>query len=94
MNQKSLTIEVNIADKVNLYAILACCLIGYRYDLQIFYNFAIGFAVGAAICNGLLIRVDYLIAKRNAEASWKKARETEKELNDKLDKKWRSNERL
>jgi hypothetical protein len=90
MKQESLT----IADKVNLYAILACCLAGYRYDLEIFYNLAIGFAVGAAIFNGLLIRLDYLIMKRKAEASWKKAREVEKELNDKLDEKWRSNERL
>lgn len=89
MNQQSLT----LADKVNLYAILACCLIGYRYDLAIFYNFAIGFAVGAVISNGLFIRLDYLIAKRNAEAAWKKAEETENELKEKLDEKWRVSER-
>jgi len=89
MNQQSLT----IADKVNLYAILSCCLIGYRYDLEIFYNFAIGFSVGATIFNVMLIRIDYLIAKRKAESSWIKAREVEKELKDKLDEKWRSNER-
>lgn len=89
MNQPSLT----IADKFNLYAILSCCLIGYRYDLEIFYNFAVGFSVGATIFSGILIRLDYLIAKRNAEASWKKATETEKELNDKLDEKRRASER-
>jgi len=89
MKQESLT----LADKVNLYAILACCLIGYRYDLDIFYNFAIGFSLGAVVSNGLFLRIDYLIAKRNAESSWKKAREVEKELNDKLDEKWRASER-
>lgn len=88
MKHESLT----IADKVILYAILFCCLTGYRYDLEIFYNFAIGFAAGSAIFNGLMIRLDYLILKRKAEASWKKAIESEKELKEKLDEKWRSRE--
>lgn len=60
MNHQSLT----LADKMNLYAILACCLIGYRYDLEIFYNFAIGFSIGGVVSYAMFIRLDYLILKK------------------------------
>lgn len=46
----------SITEQFTIWATCACCLIAHAWDCPIFYNFAIGFTLGASFINLLKIK--------------------------------------
>ncbi len=51
--------HISVADKFIMFNIIACVLLAVRFDMPFFYNFAIGFSLGASLSYGFSIYGEY-----------------------------------